>query len=75
MTRGYFKQGPVQKQPEKERNAWELKRDDLKWEKIYGTDSQRQDKESVLERLKNPQREMADCQQQKTVKSKNLEVR
>lgn len=88
---------------EKERNAWEVERDDLKglakfikkrelqsriyhksqsaypayreqekeWEKLYGTDSHRQDKESVLERLKNPHKITTEYQPQRTAKSKD----
>jgi len=41
------------------------------WEKIYGTDSHRQDKESILERLKNPPKRTADYQQKRTVKNKD----
>lgn len=46
-----------------------------KWEKIYGTDSHKQDKESVLERLKNPPKRIANYQQQKTVRSKDRGAR
>ena len=45
------------------------------WEKAYGKGSHRQDKESVLERLKNPPKKAADYQQQKTVKSKDRRAR
>ena len=41
-----------------------------KWEKNYGENSQRQDKKSVLERLKNPPERTSDYQQQKTIKDK-----
>ena len=42
-----------------------------KWEKIYGDDNQKQNKESVLERLKNPPKRTADYQQQKMIKGKD----
>ncbi len=38
------------------------------WEKTYGEDNQKQDKRSVLERLKNPLKKMTDYQQQSAVK-------
>ena len=41
-----------------------------KWEKNYGENSQRQNKKSVLERLKNPPERTSDYQQQKTIKDK-----
>lgn len=41
------------------------------WEKLYGTDSHKQDKESILERLKNTPKITTDYQQQRTVKSKD----
>ncbi len=44
---------------------------EAEWEKIYGTDSQKQDKESILERLKNPPKVTTEYQQQKTGKSKD----
>lgn len=34
------------------------------WEKIYSEDSQRRDKKSVLERLKNPPKKTTDYRQQ-----------
>jgi len=45
------------------------KEQEAKWEKIYGTDSQKQDKESISPKI------TTDYQQQKTVKSKNRGVR
>jgi len=45
------------------------------WDKTYGEDSYRQDKESVHERLKNLQKRTTDYQQQKTVRSKEREAR
>ena len=45
------------------------------WEKKYGEDSQRQNKRSVLERLKNPPKKIADYQQQKTIKNKDRGAR
>ena len=45
------------------------------WEKIYGENSQKQDKKSVLERLKNPPKKTTDCQQQKAEKTKNRGAR
>ena len=45
------------------------------WEKAYGKGRHRQNKESVLERLKNPPKKAADYQQQKTVKSKGRRAR
>ena len=47
----------------------------VEWEKTYGEDSQRQDKESVLERLKNPPKKTVDYQHQRTVKNKDREAR
>lgn len=41
------------------------------WEKTYGEDNQKQNKESVLERLKNPPKRTTDYQQQKTSKGKD----
>lgn len=92
---------------EKERNVWELERNDLKGiarftkkgelqskidrkneeidilkiglsgiAKRYGyQNNQKQNKESVLERLKNPPKRTADYQQQKTIKGKDLGAR
>ncbi len=45
------------------------------WEKAYGKEHHRQDKESVLERIKNTPQKTADYQQQKTVKSKDRGAR
>ena len=45
------------------------------WEKAYGKESHRQDKGSVLERIKNLPPKTADYQQQKTVKSKDRGAR
>lgn len=45
------------------------------WEKIYATDSHKQNKESVLERLKNPPKRTANFQQQKAAKSKDRGAR
>ena len=38
------------------------------WEKTYGEDNQKQNKESVLERLTNPPKRTTDYQQQRTLK-------
>ena len=46
-----------------------------KWEKTYGDDNQKQNKESVLERLKNPPKRTADYQQQKMIKGKDRGAR
>lgn len=40
-------------------------------EKTYGEDNQKQDKRSVLERLKNPPKKTADYQQQSAIKNKD----
>lgn len=45
------------------------------WEKTYGEDNQKQNKESVLGRLKNPPKRTIDYQQQKTLKDKNRGAR
>ena len=45
------------------------------WEKTYGEDNQKQDKRSVLERLKNPLKKMTDYQQQSAVKGKDRGAR
>ena len=45
------------------------------WEKTYGDDNQKQNKESVLERLKNPPKRTAAYQQQRTLKGKDRGVR
>ncbi|MCM1225537.1 MAG: MobA/MobL family protein, partial [Lachnospiraceae bacterium] len=45
------------------------------WEKLYGMDNHKQDKESILERLKNPPKRTADYQQQKTIKNKDRGAR
>ena len=45
------------------------------WEKAYGKGRHMQDRESVLERLKNSPKKAADYQQQKTVKSKGRRAR
>lgn len=45
------------------------------WEKTYGDDNQKQNKESVLERLKNPSKRTAAYQQQRTLKGKDRGVR
>ncbi|MDE7414742.1 MAG: hypothetical protein K2N44_00185 [Lachnospiraceae bacterium] len=45
------------------------------WEKTYGEDNQKQNKESVLERLKNPPKRTADYQQQRTLKGKDRGAR
>ena len=92
---------------EKERNVWELERNDLKGiarftkkgelqskidckneeidilkiglsgiAKKYGyQNNQKQNKESVLERLKKPPKRTADYQQQKTIKGKDRGAR
>ena len=46
-----------------------------KWEKNYGENSKRQNKKSMLERLKNLPKKTADYQQQRTVKSKDRGAR
>jgi hypothetical protein len=46
-----------------------------KWEKIYGDDSQKQNKKSVLERLRNPPKKTADYQQQGNLKGKDRGAR
>jgi len=51
------------------------KEQEAEWEKLYGTDYQKQDKESILERLKNPQKRTAGYQQQRTVIRKDQEAR
>ena len=51
------------------------KEQEAKWEKIYGTDSQKQDKESILERLRNPPKVTTEYQQQKTGKSNDRGAR
>ena len=48
---------------------------EAEWEKIYGKDNQKQDRQSVHERLKNPPKRTTDCQQQMTVKSKDRSAR
>ncbi len=48
---------------------------EAEWEKIYGTDSQKQDKESILEQLKNPPKRAADYQRQKIIKHKDRGAR
>ena len=45
------------------------------WEKTYGKDNQKQNKRSVLERLKNPPKKVADYQRQSAIKSKDRGVR
>ena len=45
------------------------------WEKIYGKDNQTQDRQSVLERLRNPPKKTADYQQQGTLKGKDRGAR
>ncbi len=57
----------------KSHNAY--KEQEAKWEKIYGTDSQKQDKESILERLKNQPKLTTEYQQQKTGKSNDRGAR
>lgn len=51
------------------------KEQETKWEKIHGTDSQKQNKESIHERLKNPSKKTTDYQQQMTVKGKDRRAR
>ena len=41
------------------------------WDKDYGSDNQKRDKESVLERLGNLPKKAADYQQQRMVKNKD----
>ncbi len=48
---------------------------EAEWEKFYGEDKQKQDKESVHERLKNPPKRTADYQKPKTVKNQDRGVR
>ena len=43
------------------------------WEKTYGEDNQKQNKESVLERLTNPPKRTTDYQQQRTLKGRTEE--
>jgi len=45
------------------------------WEKNYSENSPKQDIKSVLERLKNPPKETADYQQQRTTKNKDRGAR
>ena len=45
------------------------------WEKTYGENSHRREKKRVLEQLKNPQKETAECQQQRTVKNRDRGAR
>lgn len=45
------------------------------WEKTYGEDNQKQDKRSVLERLKNPLKKTIDHQHQSAVKGKDRGAR
>ena len=60
----------------KSHNAYTAyKEQEAKWEKIYGTDSQKQDKESILERLKNQSKVTTEYQQQKTGKSNDRGTR
>lgn len=51
------------------------KEQEAEWEKLYGTDNHKQDKESIHERLKNSPKKTANYQQQKTAKSKNRGAR
>lgn len=46
-----------------------------KWEKTYKDDNQKQNKESMLERLMNPPKRTADYQQQETLKGKDRGAR
>lgn len=46
-----------------------------KWEKTYEDDNQKKNKESVLERLRNPPKKTADYQQQGTLKGKDRGAR
>ena len=48
---------------------------EAEWDKLYGTDSQKQDKESILERLKNPPKKTMDHQQQKAVRNRDSGAR
>ncbi len=60
----------------KSHNAYTAyKEQEAKWEKIYGTDNQKQDKESILERLKNQPKVTTEYQQQKTGKSNDRGAR
>lgn len=45
------------------------------WDKTYGDDNQKQNKESVLERLKNPPKKTADYQKQKNDRVKERGAR
>ena len=45
------------------------------WEKTYGKGNQKQDKRSVLERLKNPPKKTVDYQQQGAVRRKDRGAR
>lgn len=51
------------------------KEQEAEWEKTYATDSHRHDKESILERLKNPPKRRSNYQQQKAVRSKDRGAR
>lgn len=56
----------------KSHNAYITYREqDAEWEKFYGEDKQKQDKESVHERLKNSPKKTADYQKPKTVKNQD----
>ncbi len=48
------------------------RKQESEWEKIYGAGSQRQDKESVLERLKNPQKEQQTASSKRQLRAKNV---
>ena len=48
---------------------------EAEWKKIYGTDNQKRDKESILERLKNPPKITTECHQHRKVKNKDRGAR
>lgn len=48
---------------------------EAEWDKLYETDSHKQDKESILKRLKNSPKKTENYQQQRTVKNKDQGAR
>lgn len=60
----------------KSHNAYvDYKEQEADWEKKYGDDSQRRDKKSIYERLKNPPERNTDYRQQEPLKSKDRGAR
>ena len=76
MTAVILRNKTVYSQQHKSHSAYTKYREQIaEWEKICGADNRKQNKRSILEKLKNPPNKAADYQQQNVVKSKDQGAR